>query len=66
MQTDGWTDASSSPLQELRAVVSIQTVRHAAPALLVVVHHLYLNRLHSIYIFRKFGEKAKIRADVEL
>lgn len=35
-------EASSSPLQEVWAVVSVQTVGHTAPALLVVMNHLNL------------------------
>lgn len=36
LRTDG-------PLQEIWAVLSLQTVQHTAPALLVVVDHLYLS-----------------------
>lgn len=41
-RADVWTAASSSPLQQIWAVLSLQTVRHTAPALLVVVDHLDL------------------------
>lgn len=40
----GQTEAStSSPFQDIWAVLTLQTVGHTAPALLVVMHYLYLN-----------------------
>ena len=49
-----WMDAASSPLQEVRAVVSIQTVRHTAPALLEVMNHLYLKSLEQTGRIRSY------------
>lgn len=59
-RTEDKQDDSSSPLQLIGAVLSLQTVRHTAPALVVVVDHLYLNAPEmdntdsSIWVYRKY------------